>query len=196
MRALAVLVSHAILTVSSIAGNNDKKAGATSDQLVHGFIHPPDSIKPWVYWYWISDNISREGITRDLEAMARVGIGEALIGNIGLDDGTFAKVPALSEEWWQCIEHAIHEGKRVGVDIGLFNCPGWRQSGGPWVKSTEAMRYLVGSEVIVEGGREIRQKLERPKEMFQDVRVLAYPLPEADQMSIARLNPTIAPFPP
>jgi len=46
----------------------------TSDMLAEGFTVPPDSVKPWVYWYWISDNNSKEGITRDLEAMARVGI--------------------------------------------------------------------------------------------------------------------------
>ena len=27
--------------------------------------------------------------------------------------------------------HAVNEGKRIGVDIGVFNCPGWSQSGGP-----------------------------------------------------------------
>ncbi|NLP12646.1 hypothetical protein GX408_19765, partial [bacterium] len=54
--------------------------------LIQGFHHPPESTKPWVYWYWISDNISRQGITRDLEAMASIGIGEAFIGNIYLDN--------------------------------------------------------------------------------------------------------------
>ncbi len=54
--------------------------------LEQGFAAPPDNTKLWVYWYWISDNITKEGITADLEAMARVGIGEALIGNIFLDD--------------------------------------------------------------------------------------------------------------
>jgi hypothetical protein len=57
-----------------------------ADALADGFRSPPDSVKPWVYWYWLSNNISREGITKDLAAMARVGIGEAFIGSIGLDD--------------------------------------------------------------------------------------------------------------
>ena len=65
---LIVAVSHCVV--------------AAADPLVDGFANPPEQTKPWCYWYWISDNISKEGITRDLEAMARVGIGEALIGNI------------------------------------------------------------------------------------------------------------------
>jgi len=64
--------------------------------LESGFASPPAETKPWCYWYWISDNLSREGITRDLEAMARVGIGEALIGNIFLDDVPAGTVKMLA----------------------------------------------------------------------------------------------------
>jgi hypothetical protein len=35
---------------------------------------PSDSLKPWVVWFWINDNISLEGIAKDLEAMKEVGI--------------------------------------------------------------------------------------------------------------------------
>ena len=112
-----------------------------------------------------------------------------VISLIGLDGVPFGTVKVLSEEWWQMVEHAIREGKRVGVNIGLFNCPGWSQSGGPWVKPTEAMRYLVSGETVIEGGRSVVQRLERPHEIFQDVKVLAYPVPEADQETIGRLNP-------
>lgn len=67
------------------------------------------------YWYWISDNISREGITGDLEAMARVGIGEAFMGNIFLDEIPAGRIKVLSPEWWGLVGHAIREGGRVGV---------------------------------------------------------------------------------
>jgi len=52
--------------------------------LEQGFRQPPEDTKPSCYWYWISDNTSREGLTRDLEAMARVGIGGAFIGTLWL----------------------------------------------------------------------------------------------------------------
>jgi hypothetical protein len=195
MKSSVVMILAFVLIMTGCVGEKREEGRLSPEGLAQGFVHPPDSVKPWVYWYWISDNISRDGITRDLEAMARVGIGEAFIGNIGLDDIPAGKIPVLSEEWWQLVEHAIREGKRVGVNIGLFNCPGWSQSGGPWVKSTEAMRYLVSSEVVVDGGRRVVQKLARPKEMFQDVKVLAYPLPEADSLCISRLHPRITTVP-
>jgi hypothetical protein len=168
----------------------------SADQLESGFAHPPDSTKPWCYWYWISDNISKEGITRDLEAMARVGIGEALIGNIYLTPEYGAttavgKVKVLSPEWWELVEHAIREGGRTGVNIGLFNCPGWSQSGGPWIKPEQAMRYLVSSETRVTGPAKFAQKLPAPNAQFQDVAVLAFPTPQADADALATKAPRV-----
>ena len=127
--------------------------------LESNFKHPPEQTKPWCYWYWISDNISKEGITRDLEAMARVGIGEALIGNIHQDAVPAGKIKVLSPEWWALVEHAIREGGRVGVNIGMFNCPGWSQSGGPWIKPAETMRYLATSETRMSGPQKFSGKL-------------------------------------
>jgi hypothetical protein len=46
----------------------------SGDALTDGFQRPPDSAQPWTYWFWINGNITREGITADLQAMARVGI--------------------------------------------------------------------------------------------------------------------------
>jgi hypothetical protein len=39
-----------------------------------------------------SGNISKEGVVKDLEAMKKVGINRAFIGNIGLDDVPYGKV--------------------------------------------------------------------------------------------------------
>ena len=53
-------------------------AGA-AQQLDRDFQQPPDSARPWVYWFWLNGNITSNGITADLEAMKRVGIGGVLI---------------------------------------------------------------------------------------------------------------------
>ncbi|MBE0536478.1 MAG: glycoside hydrolase family 2 [Phycisphaerae bacterium] len=161
------------------------------DRLAGGFAVPPDETKPWCYWYWISDNLSKEGITRDLESMSRVGIGEALIGNIFLDDVPAGNVKVLSPEWWDLVEHALREGGRTGVNISLFNCPGWSQSGGPWIKPEQAMRYLAFSETRITGPVRFNEKLAVPKEPFQDVAVLAFPAPLNDADSLAVRSPQI-----
>jgi hypothetical protein len=170
-----------LLALSMIAS-----ALAQSESLQEGFAQPPGQTKPWCYWYWISDNISKDGITRDLEAMARVGIGEALIGNIFLDDVPAGKVKVLSEEWWGIVEHAIREGGRVGVNIGMFNCPGWSQSGGPWIRPEQSMRNLVSGETRVTGPMKFEQKLPKPQSQFQDVSVTAFPAPKNDADSFSQ----------
>lgn len=49
----------------------------TATELAKGFVNPPASARPWVYWFPLDGN-SINGITLDLEAMQRVGIGGVL----------------------------------------------------------------------------------------------------------------------
>jgi hypothetical protein len=162
-----------------------------ADELADRFANPPESTKPRCYWYWMDGQISREGITRDLEAMRRVGIGEGYVGIIGGGD-----VKALSDAWWELVEHAIREAGRIGVDIGLFNCPGWSQSGGPWVKPNQAMRYVVLPELQLKGPQHFEGRLPAPKGDFQDIAVIAFPTPagENDVAQIASRTPTSIAF--
>ena len=50
-----------------------------ADELAAAFLTPPDSARPWVYWFFMDGNLSREGMTADLEAMQRAGIGGVII---------------------------------------------------------------------------------------------------------------------
>jgi hypothetical protein len=146
-----------------------------ADTFSEVFQRPPDATKPGVYWYWLRNNISKEGITKDLEAMKRVGIGRAYIGNVDSTPTGQGSVKMFSDEWWDATLHAIREGGRLGVDIGVFNCPGWSQSGGPWVKPEQSMRYLAVSETKVSGPGKFNAVLPVPGQPFTDVAVLAVP---------------------
>ena len=163
----------------------------SADPLADSFANPPEQTKPRCYWYWIDGQISREGITRDLESMRRVGIGEAYIGIIG-----GGEVKALSDPWWDLLEHAVREAGRLGVDVGVFNCPGWSQSGGPWVKPNQSMRYVGLPEVRVRGPQHFEGKLPAPAGDFQDVAVLAFPVPagEDDMAKITARTPQMITF--
>lgn len=167
----------------------------TSEKLQSGFITPPDSIQTSVYWYWISDNISKEGVINDLHSMKKVGINRAFIGNIGLDNVSYGKVKMLSDEWWDILHAALKTATELNIEIGIFNSPGWSQSGGPWVKPEEAMRYLTASELRVKGPQKLVQKLEKPVELFQDVKVIAYPVPKNDQLMLNNQNGKITSIP-
>ncbi|HAK77135.1 MAG TPA: hypothetical protein DCM71_09555, partial [Runella sp.] len=49
--------------------------GLAQSTLFKNFQNPPKSAKPVVWWHWVGSNVTREGITKDLEWMQRVGIG-------------------------------------------------------------------------------------------------------------------------
>ncbi|HKK63846.1 MAG TPA: glycosyl hydrolase [Bacteroidales bacterium] len=165
------------------------------EKITQGFITPADSIQTAVYWYWISDNISEEGVIKDLQAMKRVGINRAFIGNIGLDDVPYGKVKMLSEEWWEILHTALKTATELDIEIGIFNSPGWSQSGGPWVEAENAMRYLTASEIKVNGPVILNHKLEKPIDTFQDVRVVAYPVPENEENILNEQNCTVSSLP-
>ena len=113
------LIAAALLSVMPAIGS--------ADRLEEIFRNPPPETRPGCYWYWINDNISKEGITKDLEAMARVGIGRDYIGHIynhaGPKDTPVGEVPFMSKGWWEAVQWAVREADRCGVEIG-FSIPG------------------------------------------------------------------------
>jgi len=148
---------------------------AQNTNLEQGFLSPPAEVRTSVYWYWMSGNISKEGVIKDLEAMKKAGINRAFIGNIYFDPYKGGRnVKLMSEEWWEITHAALKRASELNIEIGMFNSPGWSQAGGPWVKPAEAMRYLSSSELKVTGPLKIESTLKKPNVNFQDVRVLAY----------------------
>jgi len=184
-----------ILAAVFLAACGIKEGHLTYEALEGGFITPPDSIQTSVYWYWISDNISKEGVINDLKSMKKAGINRAFIGNIGLDDVPYGKVTMLSDEWWDIIHTALKKATELNIEIGVFNSPGWSQSGGPWVEPEAAMRYLASSEFRVKGPQRLSKKLEKPLDLFQDVKVIAFPAPKDDQLILNTQNARITSSP-
>ncbi len=160
-------------------------------QLGQSFTAIPDSVQTSIYWYWMSDNISEDGVIKDLEAMKKVGINRAFIGNIWQDDIKPGNVKIFSDEWWKILHAALKKATELNIQIGIFNSPGWSQSGGPWVKPEQAMRYLASSEVAVTGPGKIVKRLVQREKDFQDIKVIAYPVAADYLADITALHPQI-----
>ena len=129
--------------------------------LRQGFVTPPDSTRPGVYWYFMDGNISRKGMTEDLEAMKKAGIGSVIFleVNVGIPRGP---VTFLSEEWQDLFTHAVREAERLGISLTLGSGPGWAGSGGPWVEPAQSMQHLVASDTIVTGPVNLKTHLSKP----------------------------------
>ncbi|WP_299062717.1 glycosyl hydrolase [uncultured Polaribacter sp.] len=148
--------------------------------LEEGFKNPPKEAKARTWWHWISGNVSKSGITKDLEAMKAVGIQEAQLFNVHLG---FPKGPVkyLSEEWLSLFKFSAEEAKRLGLELAFHNSAGWSSSGGPWVTEENAMQTLVYSEVEVNGNQNYKAQLPQPKTKFtyyKDIAILAFPKPK------------------
>ncbi len=144
------------------------------------FKNTPESQQLGVYWYWIAGNMSKEGVVKDLKAMKSVGINRAFIGMIGENQGApQGPVRMFTDEWWDILHTMFKTAGELGIEIGMFNSPGWSQSGGPWVEPSQSMRYLGYAKDTLSGPMKFKGKLPEVGEEAQPVRVIAYPLAKA-----------------
>jgi (4-O-methyl)-D-glucuronate---lignin esterase len=193
--ASAVLIFS--LAVSLITACGSAPSGRpAADELASGFASPPDSARPWAYWMWMDGNLTREGITADLEAMRAAGLGGVIICevNVGVPRGP---VEFMSPEWRRLFKHVVKEAERLGLEVTLNAGPGWTGSGGPWVKPERSMQHIVAAATEVSGPARFDAVLPRPKRrpaffgeaglpqeikdkmdgFYRDVAVLAFPTP-------------------
>jgi hypothetical protein len=156
----------------------DKKAGEV-DKLAKNFVSPPDDARIWVYWFWLNSNITREGITADLEAMKRVGIGGVLIMEV--DQGApVGPVAFMGDKWRELFKFMTEEASRLGIEVNMNNDAGWNGSGGPWVPLDKSMQVVTASEKLVPAGQKFSGMLPMPKTnsgFYRDISVLAFPTP-------------------
>ena len=186
-RIILALIFSLYVTICPAA---DKKQTSVYN-AEQGFLSIPDSVQTSVYWYWMSDNISKEGVVKDLNAMKRAGINRAFIGNIGGQGVPYGTVKIFTDEWWDILHTALKTATELNIEIGIFNSPGWSQSGGPWVKNEQSMRYLNSSEIEVTGPMQFNDKIPAPNNDFQPVNVIAYKMPEQVAKAYRTLRPKI-----
>ncbi|MFS4482736.1 glycosyl hydrolase [Hyunsoonleella sp. 2307UL5-6] len=167
-------------------------AQRVSKELEHQFINPPNTARPQTWMHALNGNMSKEGLTKDLESLADVGVGGILLFNIGygIPSGT---IKYNSPEHIEMLTHAAKESERLGLNFGVHNCDGWSASGGPWISPEQSMKMVVHSETIVKGGKKIAVQLPQPtvrKGYYEDIAVLAYPSFQSE-LADANNKPTI-----
>lgn len=154
-----------------------------------GFERPPADARPETWFHLIGGNVSKAGLTRDLEAVKGAGLRgiQLFHGQFGGPwPGVDPQIACLSPSWDGMIRHVADECRRLGLRFTMQNCPGWAMSGGPWITPDKAMRHLVWNRRDVAGGQKVGIVLPRPEPSgepwrdYRDVAVLAFPTPEGD----------------
>ena len=178
-----------------------------ADDLADGFQNPPQSARPRVWWHWMNGNITKEGIDKDLDWMARMGIGGVQNFDASLLTPQIVpkRLPYMTPEWKDAFAHAVRTADARGLEFAIASSPGWSETGGPWVKPDDAMKKLVWAEADLKGGRRFTGPLPVPPgvagpfqnarltetmpgagegakrlaPLYRDARILAYPMKRA-----------------
>jgi len=205
-----------ILILLTRCGGTDNTSGS---MLESGFINPPDSARPRVWWHWMNGNIAKEGIRADLEWMDRIGIGGFQNFDAALMTPQIVekRLVYMTPEWKDAFKFTAGLADSLGLEMAIAGSPGWSESGGPWVKPEQAMKKFVWSETRIEGGKPFKGALPKPptttgafqnlamreafsltggmetapQEYYADAAVVAYRLPDSD-LSLALLNPKVS----
>jgi hypothetical protein len=156
--------------------------------LDEGWNAPPREARSRCWWWWLNGNVTKEAITRDLEAMKAKGLGGANIVDAGgADQRENRQVPHgpdfASPEWRELFLHALREADRLGLELGFNIQSGWNL-GGPKVQPEDAAKKLTFDTTDVDGGKRVELQLEMPRSVrgyYRDVAVFALPLPEGKE---------------
>ena len=164
----------ALLALASLA--------AQGDRLKDGFANPPNRAKPRVWWHWMNGNVSKTGITADLEAMARAGIGGAHVFDVGCNVPS-GDVKFATPAWDDHLRWAMSEAERLDLELTLVNCSGYANAGGPWIAPSNSMFFLTHSETALKGGVPFTGRLPRETNdhgFYRDIAVVAFPRPACE----------------
>ncbi len=126
----------------------------SSDDLWDLFVDPPDEARPRAWWHWLDGNADAEGAVADLEWLHRIGLRGVHMFDGGMGMPLVVESPRYpgSVEWDDAVEAAALTAERLGMEIAIATSAGWSASGGPWVEPGDAMKKVVWSETVVDGG--------------------------------------------
>jgi len=167
-RCLVISLISVLTSQSALASD----AGLTPD----AFVNPPDDSRPMTWMHIMDKNASKEGMEKDLQAMADVGVGGVFVFSVS-QLMPYGDVVFNSREFRDVLLHGVKVSDQLGIKFGMHNCDGWSASGGPWVTVEDSMKQLVWSETVVQGGP-VQIPLPQPKMrdgFYRDITCIAYP---------------------
>jgi len=145
-----VLVICGIVMLQSCERTVEEKPGwpATTHQT-----------KPWTRWWWHGSALTHEGITAELEAYQKAGLGgleiTPIYGVFGEEDQF---VNYLSPQWVDLLTYTLKEAERLDLGIDMATGTGW-PFGGPWVGDSDASKDLHYNVYSVKGGTRLKEPI-------------------------------------
>ena len=157
----------------------------------------PATDKPWVYYWWLKGNVTKELITRDLEEMQKKGIGGFLLFDSRgyWDDyhGKTGHIPVplnikyefMSSEWREMVKYTMQEANRLGLKMSMNIANTGGSLRGPWNMKEDGPKQLIWTASSITGPSKVSVQLETPsdKKYFQNVALMAIRVKPKDDSS-------------
>ncbi len=181
-----------LISISMLNCRGDKPEFHSSNDayiyLKENFKSPPAEYGVNCWWWWLNGNVSKEAITRDLEAMKSRNFQGAMIFDAGgHNQRGHMDIPSGplfgSDEWNKLFVFALDEARRLGLEMGFNIQSGWNL-GGPRVTPEYTAKQITYSETKIAGNKKISIKLGIPvtrKDFYKDIAILAFPLAPANK---------------
>src|SRR5665213_920817 len=168
-----------LLASTQLAGTRARVAAEGTLPAAEGLVSPPRAAWPWVYSFWLGGNVTKKGVTADLEAMNEAGIAGLLFmdGSLGEPKGPYR---FMSDSWQDQFHHMLAEARRLGIEVNLNNGPGWAGSPGPWNTAEHATQKVIFAHAVIEGPASLEATAALPSTIshghYEDIAMLAFPL--------------------
>jgi hypothetical protein len=181
---LLLLVCFSLFSCNK-ESKNSQSSNDTYNELKASFQKPDRQYGVNCWWWWLNGNVTKEAISKDLEAMKSKNFQGAMIFDAGgHNQRGNHDVPAGplfgSDEWNELFVFAMDEAKRLGLEMGFNIQSGWNL-GGPRVNPQYTAKQLVYSESRIAGNKTVNLNLDLPtirRGFYKDIFVLAFQLKE------------------
>ena len=110
MKKIAIfLLALGVLSCGSADKYGEKASQSSLADLEAGWANPPQAARTRVWWHWMNGNVTKDGIRKDLEWMARIGLGgvhnfDAALGTPTIVD---KRLVYMDEGWQDAFAYAV-----------------------------------------------------------------------------------------
>lgn len=185
----------AVLACSTMASAQNYTMNDTKQKAWADFVHPSedarDNARTKLWWFHGEDVTTKSGITADLEAFKKQGIGGVVYYDqiFGKAENAF---PSFSKEWWEMFIFAASEAKRIGLGFDCNVSNGF-VAGGPWVTKDLAMQRVLTCDTVIRGGSRFAGIVRLPADVsyHKDIALLAFPIKPDSWTDSRHIRPVV-----
>ncbi|MCB0643647.1 MAG: hypothetical protein KDC44_18495, partial [Phaeodactylibacter sp.] len=136
------------------------QAPGSVDERTPAWPASTQTAKPWTRWWWHGSSVTKAGITAELEAYQKAGIGGLELTPIyGMKGDEANFIEYLSPGWVDMLEFTLQEAARLGMGVDMATGTGW-PFGGPWIDAELACKYVAHKKYELQAGQQLEEKIE------------------------------------